>query len=235
LALLRRWRFVFDRSLAQSGAMRDLLAASGVPNVGVLGNGFAEREMRPTLSNPPLIAFAGRLSPEKGVEVLLRAFAAVRAEVPSARLLIAGDGPLAEPLRQLAVSLGVEAAVEWLGHIPRERLEARFSAAWAQAAPSQWHEPFGNVVGEAMMRGTAVVASQGGNFGEILSDGETGLLVAPHDVTAWAQALGRLLQDPSEAERLGAAGRRAALNTLGRAANLDRLLSIYHELRAARA
>ena len=230
LALLDRWRGAFTRTIALSGPMRDVLQAGGIEDVGVLHNGVVERAMRPPLSDPPVVAYAGRLSAEKGVGVLLQAFAAAGPAAPGARLLIAGDGPDAGALRQQAAALGIGGQVEWLGHLSRAALEQRFGAAWVQAVPSLWQEPFGNVNAEAMMRGTALVASNVGGASDIVVNGETGLLLPPGDVAALAEALRRTLGNRAEAERLGAAGRRAALESLSQERVLDRFLALYADV-----
>ncbi len=230
LALLSRWRGAFTRIIALSGPMRDVLQAGGLEDVGVVHNGVAERPMRPALSDPPVAAYAGRLSAEKGVGVLLQAFAAASPAVPGARLLIAGNGPEAGALRQRAEALGIAGQVEWLGHLPRAALEQRFGAAWVQAVPSLWQEPFGNVNAEAMMRGTALVASNVGGASDIVVNGETGLLVPPGDVDALADALRRTLGNREEADRLGVAARQTALETLSQERMLDRFLQLYADI-----
>ncbi len=235
LGLLNRWRSAFDRTVALSGPMRDILVAGGLGSVGVLHNGVRERPMRPALATPPVVAYAGRLSPEKGVETLLRAFAGALPAVPGARLMIAGDGPDAARLAELAAALGVSEQVSWLGYLSREEMERHFDAAWVQCVPSLWQEPFGNVTAEAMMRGTALVASNVGGASEIVRDGETGLLLPPGDVPALADALRRTLGDRDEAERLGAAGRHVALETLSQERVVDRFLDLYREIIASHA
>ena len=229
LALLKRWRAAFDRIIALSAPMRDVLRQSGFDGVSVVHNGVAERPMRPTLSGDPVVAYAGRLSPEKGVDLLLQAFGAIREQVPRARLVIAGDGPQADKLRRLALSLKISDRIDWLGHVPRDVMEKRFDLAWVQVVPSLWQEPFGNVTAEAMMRGTAVLASEVGGASDIVSDGSTGLLAPPGDVGALARALERTLTDRNEAERLGAAAREWALEHLSQERVVDGMLSIYHD------
>ncbi len=230
LALFERWKSAFQLVTVPSAAMRDLLQASGAEVARVVPNGIVAPPMRPPLSDPPLVAYAGRLAPEKGVDVLLRAFAASRQAIPAARLMVAGDGPLQQKLRELVESLGIAASVEWLGYVSREQLEERFAAAWVQAVPSLWQEPFGGVTAEAMIRGTAVVASDVGGASDIVTHGQSGLLVPPGDVVALTQALTRTLHDRGEAERIGAAARSATLETLGEERMIDTFLALYGEM-----
>ena len=176
--MFRRWRSVFRAFIANSEATGQRLTEDGVGPVRVMANGTIPRHQRPPLSGPPVMAYAGRLSLEKGVAALLRAFAGLKESAPEVRLWIAGDGPEASSLRRLAADLGMSDRVDFLGALSREALEARFDAVWAQIVPSIWDEPFGMVAIEAMMRGTAVIASDGGGLRDIVRP-DTGVLVPP--------------------------------------------------------
>ena len=226
-ALLRRWFGVFDRVVANSAHVRRELVADGLRCDEVIWNGVPTRPARPALEGPPRVLFAGRLVREKGVDVLLEAFARVVRAVPQARLDVAGDGPLRSELEALARARGLERQVEFLGHLDGEALEQRAERAWVQAVPSQWAEPFGLVVAEAMMRGTAVLASDLGGPAEVVDEGRTGRLVAPGDVGAWGDGLVELLTDRQRVERLGAAAREQALARLSLDVFTERCLDAY--------
>ncbi|MBD1868185.1 glycosyltransferase family 4 protein [Cyanobacteria bacterium FACHB-471] len=227
-----RWKDAFDLVVALSHAMKAKLEAEGIRPVEVVHNGVSERPMRSPLIHPPTVVFAGRLVPEKGVNVLLQAFAQARLQVPNARLWIAGQGTEAMNLQTLAAQLKVEDCVTWLGHLPHAQLEKQFEQAWMQVVPSLWEEPFGNVSTEAMMRGTAVIASAVGAQPEIVSDGTTGFLVPPDDVHALTAALLRLLQNPSLAEQMGQAGRKHAFTHFSENRRTDRFVEIYQQIQA---
>lgn len=227
-ALWQRGRSVFSRYVALSHAMQTELEMGGLTPVHVMHNGVPERHMRAPLSGPPRVVFAGRLAPEKGVDRLLQVFARVREVVPDAVLDIFGDGPLRESLEALAHALGVSPAVRFHGHLMREAMEFTCDHAWVQAVPSQWAEPFGNVTTEAMMRGTAVLASDVGGQRDIVVHEVTGFLLPPQDEDAWVRALVRLLSDRDLAEAYGAAGRRRALECFSESASLDRWEAMYH-------
>ena len=114
------------------------------------------------------------------------------------------------------------------GHLSRDDMERAFEAAWVQAVPSQWDEPFGNVTTEAMMRGSAVVVSDGGAQPEIV--GPVGRVVPRADVNAWATALVEVLRDRETAERRGAEGRVRAQTEFSDARCLDRFEALYARL-----
>jgi glycosyltransferase involved in cell wall biosynthesis len=230
--LWQRWRSAIDRIVALSQGMKTQLEMAGLSPVDVIYNGVPVRDRRPALQDPPTVAYAGRLVPEKGVDVLLKAFAVARSQVPTAKLLIAGQGPEVDALKALAGQLGLGDSVTWLGHLERSQLEAYFDAAWVQAVPSRWEEPFGNVTTEAMMRGTAVVASAVGAQPEIIQADRTGFLVPPGDVEALSDRLTRLLQSRDLAETMGAAGRDRALTHFSEARRTDQFLALYQQIQA---
>jgi glycosyltransferase involved in cell wall biosynthesis len=233
--LWRRWSDAIDAVATLSETMRRRLEDEGVTNVRVIPNGVRLRPPRAPLTARPTVAFAGRLVPEKGADVLLRAFPLVVATVPDARLLIAGQGPLHGRLRSLADRLGVAKHVEFLGHLDRAELERRFDEAWTQVVPGRWEEPLGNVTLEAMMRGTAVVASGLGGPAEVVLHGRTGLLVEPASAGSLAAALSNLLLDRDLCERLGAAGRALALERYTEDRVVARFEKLYAELLSARS
>lgn len=227
LSLARRWMDVFDRVVVLSEAMRARLAAEGVGPATVVHNAVRERPARQDRAAHPLIAYAGRLASAKGVHILIRAIVGVLAEVPNARLLVAGDGPERKTLQRLVRDLDIETSVTFTGHLQREEMERRLDPAWVQVVPSLWDEPFGNVVTESMMRGVAVVASASGGISEIVRDGVDGVLVPPGDVDALGRALLGLLTRPARAEAMGAAGRRRVLDAFSEQRLVDRMEEIF--------
>lgn len=155
-----------------------------------------------------IVSFAGRIVRNKGLDVLLRAFA--RATDAWDGLVVCGDGWDLDACRRLASRLGIAAKVEFRGWTSREDTLAAIAASRVLAVPSRWPEPFGIVGLEAMALGRPVVATRGGGIPEWLDDEETGLLVPPGDVRALAGALTRVLDDHELAQRLGAEGRSRA-------------------------
>ena len=230
--LMRRHFGVFGDVVANSRWVMGKLRADGLRCDGFVWNGVPEVAPRPPLGGPPTVGFAGRLVSYKGVDVLVRAWPAVLARVPGARLVVAGDGPERGSLGRLAARLGVGDSVEFAGHLPQADLEPRMGRAWVQAVPSTWEEPFGLVCAEAMMRGTAVVASNSGGLAEQVVDGGTGLLAPPGDVAAWASALSDLLSDRPRCESLGNAGRERARSLLTHGRFVDAFLARYGALLA---
>ena len=232
-ALWRRWQEAFDRIVPASESVRARLRERGIPAERPIAPGVATRAQRPPLSDPPTVAFAGRLAREKGAESLLRAMPSVLARVPEARLIVAGDGPDARRLHGLTEELGISVQTRFLGHVPPSEIDAELASVWVQAVPSLWDEPFGLVAPEAMMRGTAVVASRAGGVADSVVHEETGLLVPRNDPEALADALVRVLSSRESAEAMGTAGRRRALRDFHEARYVEAFLRIYRELLAA--
>ncbi|NOS77606.1 MAG: glycosyltransferase family 4 protein [Nitrospira sp.] len=228
--LWRTWRHVFRRIVANSRAVQECLIADGIEPVEVIHNGVAVESLTRALSSKPVVVFAGRLVPEKGVDVLLRAFAIVARDLPEARLILAGDGPERAPLAALAERLEIAAQVTFLGHLSKGDMERKFAQAWVQAVPSRWAEPFGLVAVEAMMRGTAVVASSTGGLGEIVQDGATGFLVPPNDPHALAEKLKEILSDRAKAEAMGKSGRDLAVARFSLTRQCEQFVSIYQQM-----
>lgn len=230
--LWRRWSGAIDQVVTLSESMRTTLAANGIDDVEVIANGVPHRPPRPPLRDPPTIAFAGRLVPEKGADVLLEAVAALATTQPDLRTVVAGDGPQAAELRERARTLGVGDRVRFLGHVDRDTVERELARAWVQVVPGRWPEPLGNVTLEAMARGTAVIATAIGGPGEVVEDGRTGLLVEPGSVGSLTATLAELVTDRDRCERLGAAGRVLAQQRYTEAATVDRFEALYARLTA---
>ena len=148
-------------------------------------------EPAPVAGTTPRLLCVGRLIPLKGHIVLLRAFAAARQELPELELEIAGQGPLAPALKALAAELGVADAVHFLGQVTP--IQAAIERASAVVVPSMG-EGFGMVALEAMERARPVIAARIGGLGELVRDGETGVLVPPGEAGR-RRALARFLQE----------------------------------------
>ncbi|MDE7831290.1 glycosyltransferase, partial [Escherichia coli] len=154
----------------------------------LLGVPPVDPEFRRAPAAAPTFLFVARLSREKGADVLLRAFARLSASAPEAELRLAGDGGERPRLEALAASLGIAGRVHVLGEIEPARLDEELACAWALVAPSRWAEPLGLIAVDALVRGVPVVASAVGGFGETVTPGEDGILVANGDERALAEA-----------------------------------------------
>jgi glycosyltransferase involved in cell wall biosynthesis len=160
---------------------------------------------RPAAS--PLLVAVGRLSREKGLDGLVRAFARVRERRADVRLRIVGDGPQRGSLEQLVGELDLGDAVDFTGWIPHADVEGAIADAWSLVVPSLWAEPLGLAAIEAAIRGIPVVASAVGGLSETVELGRAGTLYRNGDEDALVERLADIvsLSEPLEVDREGIA------------------------------
>jgi glycosyltransferase involved in cell wall biosynthesis len=168
--------------------------------------------------------YLGRLSPEKGVETVVRGW---RAEL--GRLLVVGDGPSADAVRSLAPE-----GVEFRGAVESTAVPAILSRARALLVPSRWYEAAPRSITEAYAAGVPVLASRIGALEEAVEDGASGLLVSLDDEERWYDAMKRL-SDDEESERLGAGARALWSARFSPERGLEALEAVYREAASARS
>lgn len=147
-----------------------------------------------------------RLEPEKGVDVLIRAFAIVKKSFFEATLVIVGDGSRRAALESLASALGIAGAVSFEGR--RNDVQPYLAEAGLYVQPSHF-EGWGIAVIEAAAAGLPIVMTDVGCAGEIIKDGESGLVVPSGDVKALAEAMARVFADGALRRRLAEGARHA--------------------------
>lgn len=171
----------------------------------------AGQEPRPTAPAPFHIGYAGSLIPEKGVDLLLAACAAL----PNRgwRLTILGDGPERPRLMALAGETGIAGQVTFLGHRPSTQTPDIYRTFDALVLPSvsrpNWVEQFGRVLTEAMACGVPVIGAASGEIPNVI--GDAGLVFSEGDADALRDALARLLADPALHRDLAGRGRARVL------------------------
>jgi glycosyltransferase involved in cell wall biosynthesis len=145
------------------------------------------------LPHPSLLTVGG-MHPRKGIADLLRAFAMIAGDFPQARLYLAGEGPMLEEYKQLAAELGLGERAIFLGYCADPR---RYLAAADIFVLASHADPGPLVIGEARHAGCAIVASDVDGIPAMLDAGKAGILVPPRDPERLAEAIARLLADPS--------------------------------------
>jgi glycosyltransferase involved in cell wall biosynthesis len=148
------------------------------------------------------VVYAGRLAPEKGVDVLVEAVGRLGG---AARLEVAGDGPERQRLEALAAARAPRRVRFW-GRLSKERLLELLSDATVCVIPSRWYENQPMAVLEAFACGVPVIASGLGGLPELIEPGTDGEIIPPDDPAALAAALDGLLRDPERAFQMGRAG-----------------------------
>lgn len=185
----------------------------------------------------PLLAFVGRLVPEKGASDLLEAVALLAPAIPGVAAVIVGDGPERDALERQAAALGIEARVRFAGWVSPAEVQAHLAAADifvgpSRPAPDGWVEGQGLTFVEAMLVGRPVVATATGGIPDAVRHESTGLLVPPAAPAAIADAVLRLVSDPEFAHQLARAGRDLARSEFTRAVSAARFSSLYDRLEA---
>jgi glycosyltransferase involved in cell wall biosynthesis len=206
---------------------RELERLTGLPlgSVRVIPNGVPDVPLEP-LPRPAegvIVGSIGRLEPQKGYDVLVRALSSV----PEVTVVLVGDGSERERLGRLAGELGVDERVLFPGW--SEEARRQLSTFDLFVLPSRF-EALPLVLIEAMLAELPVVASDVGSVPEVVEDGVTGLLVAADDPVALAEALSSLVADPQRRRDLGKRGRARALEHFDADAMVRAYERLYDEL-----
>lgn len=213
------------RELGKASREAGFRAVQHVPN-------FAPAGTQPAA--PPSafkdVLYAGRLAAAKGCARLVEAFAMVAGRHPTSRLLFAGGGDERDRLETLANRLA-PGRVTFLGVVPEEELRMLMESVRLLALPSLGGDVSPNVVIEAAFAGRPVVITAIPGIHELVDEAPCGIVVPPGDATALGAALERLLSNPAESDRMGEAGRRAALASRTPAAAAMRTVEIYRVAR----
>jgi glycogen(starch) synthase len=154
----------------------------------------------------PLVVYAGRLEAEKGVQTLIDAVPRLRRRIPGVRVVVIGQGTIADELRQRARTRRAGGAVTFAGWVPEDQLRAIVSAADVAVVPSLY-EPFGFVALEAIALGAPLAVARTGGLADIVDDGRTGRSFTPGDPARLADVLAEVLSHPRASRRLAEAAR----------------------------
>jgi glycosyltransferase involved in cell wall biosynthesis len=176
-----------------------------VVHCGVDTDVFCPRPETPRASRRTVL-FVGQIVENKGTHVLAEAVLSLRSKYPDICLQLLGAGrEVVDMIEEMCRACGGERNVEFHGFVPLEKLPDFYRRAHVFCLPAEY-ESFGQVYIEAMACGCPVIASNSGGGAEIVTDGQSGLLVAPNDVQATARAIDCMLGDAELRERASAAG-----------------------------
>ncbi len=195
------------RLVVVSNSTRDELLKRGLKpgNVSIVYNAVDHTKYSPApeaRSADPLIGYVGRIKRYKRVDVLLRALKLVLESVPDVRLRVAGSGDHIDALKALALRLGIEDRVDFMGFVTEQQKIDMLRQVHVVANPSS-KEGWGVTVIEANACGTPVIASNVPGLRDAVVDGETGLLVPYGDIAALAGKLTEVLRNDSLRDDLG--------------------------------
>jgi len=204
-----------------------------IPQFGVDPDIFSLAKRHPNDGRGLVVGYAGRLVPEKGVDLLLRAVWQMPGQ---ARLSIAGDGPERENLERLANELGLRSQVTFESQLPSTRMAGFYQTLDVLVLPSRslpnWQEQFGRVLIEAMACGVPVVGSDCGEMPRVI--GDAGLIFPENDVEALAAHLDCLQRDPEMRAGLAERGRARVLANYTQARIAAETVEVYREMLSSR-
>jgi len=221
-----------DRFIVMSEEMRAEWCEAGVDpsNIALIHNGIDTETYAPVPSDsaPRFAAVSvARLSPEKGLDVLLQAWSRVVERLPEARLCLVGDGPQRADLERHAQSRGLDGSVTFSGSVPDVRPFLRASEAFVLSSRS---EGMPNALLQAMAMGLPCIATRVGAVSQVIQDRLNGRLVPSNDPDELARALCALLGDPDQARRLGGEARKTIEGAYSLQRMVDRYLAEYQKL-----
>lgn len=209
-----------ENPICVSQAVREILTREGVPieharviQGGIQVDDFAPRSLArwDRLDGPLRLVYAGRLAEEKGVYTAVRAMALLtpRADRPVTLDLVGtGASSYLAGLHELVRRHGLADQVRFHPRVPRERMPDLLANYGALLFPSEWPEPFGRAVMEAMAVGLVVIGTTTGGTGDVLVEGETGLTFPAGDAAVLARQIERLRDDRAMGQRLARTARR---------------------------
>lgn len=221
--LWRRWalryEMLVDAFISPSRHLADAITGGGIRRrpIHVLPNALAPMPIADSDTVGEEFAYAGRLSPEKGLTTLMRA-----ADLAGVPLTVAGTGPLYDSLVAER-----QRGVRFVGVLDGPEVDSLLARCRAAVVPSEWAENAPMAVLEPMRLGRPVIASRIGGIPEQVRDGVDGILVTPHDELELAAALRLLADDPALAERLGRSARDRVATLFSPQAHVEGLLGIY--------
>ena len=178
------------------------------------------------------LLYVGRLSPEKGVDTLLRALPLVAERVSGTRLDVVGSGSDERALRALSADLGLSEHVRFQGAVAPSELEGYYRTASAVVMPSRWMENAPLVAYEAMSYGVPIIASERGGLPELIESGRNGLLFLAGDHVHLAKTILRLSDDADLRRRLGHGARQLAGERYSAGVHMEALEETYSAVMA---
>jgi len=222
----KTWSQLVDRYITATEFTRQKFIAGGIPQERIVVKPhFVYPDLAERGHDGGYVLYAGRLSAEKGVDVLLKAWQA-HGDVA---LKILGEGPAADGLKRFVQASNV-ANVDFLGYVPRRQYETTMSQAKFLVVPSICYDNFPRVIAEAYACGIPVLASRIGSMEEYVSDRKTGILFKPGDSDDLALKIRWMLQHPDELRGMGRWARQVYEKKYRARENYEHLMNIYRNV-----
>ncbi len=224
---LRTWTHHVDAFIALTEFQRQRMIGAGLPadRISVKPNFFPDSPNTvPWSARKPYAVFAGRLTAEKGVDVLVRAWLQWGSQAPELRII--GDGVLRNDLQTLA-NAQPDVPIHFLGLLTQDEAQAEISSAKLLIVPSIWFEGFPMVVGEAFAFATPIAVSDIGPLPSIVTNGVNGLVFSPADPCSLLNCVRDAWEVPGLFEQLSKNAREEFQMRYTQDKNIDILMKIY--------
>lgn len=219
------WTNIVDRYITLTNFAREKLIQGGLPAEKIVVKpNFVHPDPGVGAGNGGYALYVGRISVEKGIDILLEAWEKLSIPVP---LKIVGDGPLADLVVQATKRLP---KVEWLGRKPMSEVHELMGEAMFLVFPSKWYETFGRVAIEAFAKGTPVIASKIGAIAELIDDERTGLHFKPSEPEDLAAKVDWALANPKKLAVMRRQARAEYEAKYTAEINYQQLINIYQNL-----
>lgn len=243
--VLGTWTRKVDAYLALTEFQKQKLIEGGVPpekiqvkpNTVPAMTGTDDERATVHIPSTSYALFAGRLSPEKGGDLLLQAWAqtVARAEgTERPRLVVVGDGPERTRWEAKARREGVEQSVSFVGRKSKSDVAALMRHAAFLVMPSQWYETFGLVVLEAAREGVPAMVPSPGAAAELVDDGVSGWVLPMADAKRWSDQILWAFRNPAAVRSIGEAAQSRCLPQSDSARNVERLCAVYDSVRKSK-
>jgi glycosyltransferase involved in cell wall biosynthesis len=227
----RRWlakRVAANVAVSDHTGRRVALPRTQTIYHGIMETAWRDDERSSRASEPLVLAYVGRLVPDKGVDVLLRAASDVKRAGSRFRLKIIGDGPERTRLEHLGEELQLKDCVMFIGYCEGSSLQKAMADVSVTVMPSLWEEACPMTAIEQMMCGRLVIAAEIGGLSEVV--GRTGLKFPPGDAGALAECIKRAVNDRPLVATLGDAARKRALDMFREHQMVEKHIALYTQL-----
>jgi glycosyltransferase involved in cell wall biosynthesis len=180
------------------------------------------------IKNYETLLYIGRLSPEKGVDFLIKSFSKISNKFNNIKLIIIGEGSEKKSLESLTKRLNLSEKINFLGKVNHSKIINFYKNSTLIIVPSIWPEPFGLIGPEAMSVGRPLIATNLGGIPEWLMDKKTGYLVKPKDINSLAGKIIKLLSNKEIINKMGIEGRKKAINSFSIKIYVKKIETIYN-------
>ncbi len=223
------WSKDVDVFIALTSHSRDVFVAAGLPKSKIVVKpNFVRPDPGQRAREGAGAVYVGRLSPEKGIGVLLDAWLEQQCSIP---LTIIGDGPMRD---QVSAAVAENSRIRWLGQLPFESVLEKIRDSQMLIMPSIWYETFGRSMIEAFAAGVPVIASDIGAMREVVSDGQNGLYFRAGDAKDLADKILFLIQNDEFRITMGNNARREFVGKFSAEKNYELLMHIYDQAKSKR-